>query len=59
MNFLIFLIQYLSACVLVFAKNGAKPCVAAHGMAYARRIPEEFLPYFFFALHGFQFFNVV
>ena len=43
-GFILFLQQYLSARAFVFAKNGAKPCVAAHGLTKARRIPEQFFP---------------
>jgi hypothetical protein len=58
-GFLIFLVNYLSAHFFVFAKNGAKPCVASHGPANARRIPEQFLPYFVPAPKRFKLFQVV
>ena len=41
-GFILFLQQYLSARAVVFAKNGAKPRIAAHGFTNARRIPEQF-----------------
>jgi hypothetical protein len=55
----IFLVQYLSAHFFVFAKNGAKPRVASHGLAYARRIPEQFLPYFISAMQHFKIAQII
>jgi len=40
-------------------KNRAKPCVASHGPANARRIPEQFLPYFVPAPKHFKLFYIV
>jgi hypothetical protein len=50
-DFFLFLFQYLSAHFFVFAKKRAQPCVASRGVANARRVLEQFLPYFVPSLH--------
>ena len=58
-GFILFLQQYFSARAFVFAKNGAKPRIAAHGLTKARRIPEQFLPYFISAPTHFKYEQVI
>ena len=58
-DFFLFLFQYLSAHFFVFAKKRAQPCVASRGVANARRVLEQFLPYFVPSLHAGNVLHVV
>ena len=58
-GFLLFLLQYLSACFPVFAKNGKKQVVACHGFANARRIVEQFAHHLVPFFHGFNCLQVI
>ena len=53
-GFLLFLLQYLSACFSVFTKNGNKHVVACHGLANAHRIVEQFAHHLVPVFHGFN-----
>jgi signal transduction histidine kinase len=58
-DFFIFLFQYLSAHFFVFAKKRAQPCVASRGVANARRVLEQFFPYFVPSWHAGNVLHVV
>ena len=58
-GFLFFLLQNLTTRFFIFAKNGAKPCIASHGLVNTGRVPEQGLPHVIPAPKRFKLFYIV